>query len=58
MFPGHFAPALHLWHAPAPKKLSGDRNQEFQDQQMAVPIEERIRQLQLQREAGPAVRQR
>lgn len=43
LFPGHFAPAIHLWHLPAPKKLSGDRNQDFLDQQLAVPVDERIR---------------
>ena len=26
LFPGSYAPGVHLWHAPAPKKESGDRN--------------------------------
>jgi hypothetical protein len=45
VFPGHFAPALHLWHPPAPKKQSGDRNQKLLAQQMGIPAEERSRQL-------------
>lgn len=47
LFPGHFAPAIHLWHPPAPKKHSGDRNQVLLDQQLALPVEERIRQLRV-----------
>lgn len=47
VFPGHFAPALHLWHPPATKKFSGDRNQVLLDQQLVLPVEERIRQLRV-----------
>ena len=46
LFPGHYAPAFHLWHPPAPEKQSGDRNQALLDQQMALPVEDRIRRLQ------------
>ncbi len=52
VFPGHFAPALHLWHAPAQKKQSGDRNQKCLDQQMAIPAEERILRLRAVRETA------
>lgn len=51
LFPGHFAPALHLWHPPAAKKSSGDRNQGRLDRQMALPAAARIRAL---RGEGPA----
>ena len=46
LFPGHFAPALHLWHPAAPKKATGDRNQDLLDSRLAVPAVERIRSLQ------------
>lgn len=53
-FPGHFAPALHLWHPPAPKKASGDRNQAMLDRQRAVPVDRRVRDLRGQADgAGP-----
>lgn len=45
VYPGGFAPALHLWHAPADKKRTGDRNQKLQDERLSVPVEDRIREL-------------
>jgi len=38
-------PTIHLWHPSAPKKASGHRNQQQQDEKLAVPAEERIRRL-------------
>jgi glycosyltransferase involved in cell wall biosynthesis len=45
VYPGGYAPALHLWHAPADKKRTGDRNQKLQDERLSVPVEDRIREL-------------
>ncbi len=42
---GGWLPVLHVWHAPAPKKESGDRNRELHERTMAVPAAERIRRL-------------
>ena len=52
VFRGGFMPALHLWHALAPKKASGHRNQELLDRELAIPPAERIRQSRSL--AGPA----
>ncbi|WP_182864982.1 glycosyltransferase family 2 protein [Stieleria mannarensis] len=50
---GGTLPVVHLWHPPAPKKASGDRNREHHDQTMAVPAEQRIRQLHSERQERP-----
>jgi hypothetical protein len=42
---GGWLPTIHLWHPPAPRKVSGHRNQQQQDEKLAVPAEERIRRL-------------
>jgi hypothetical protein len=42
---GGWMPVLHVWHAPAPKKESGDRNRELHERTMAVPAVERIGRL-------------
>lgn len=55
LFPGHFAPALHLWHPPAPKKRSGDRNQAVQDARLSISAEERIRELRVRMGCGDPV---
>lgn len=44
-FRGHYAPAIHLWHPPAQKKESGNRNQVTLDQKRQIPVEHRIRNL-------------
>lgn len=38
-------PLIHLWHAPSPKKATGDRNQRLQDAKLALPAEQRIADL-------------
>jgi hypothetical protein len=45
VFPGAFIPAVHLWHAAAPKKASGDRNNERLREVRALPVEIRIARL-------------
>ncbi len=45
MCEGGFLPLIHLWHSSAPKKASGDRNRELFERLMAVPEQERIKQL-------------
>ena len=50
LFAGSYAPAIHLWHSPAAKKASGDRNAAAFDRITRVPVAERIeylRQVQL-----------
>lgn len=42
VFPGGYAPVLHLWHPPAPKKASGDRNNELMHEQLAISPDVRI----------------
>ncbi|QDV82996.1 galactosyltransferase-related protein [Planctomycetes bacterium TBK1r] len=42
-------PLIHLWHPPAKKKQSGDRNQQLQDQKLSTPAETRIQRLIEQR---------
>ena len=42
---GGFLPVIHLWHPPAAKKASGDRNQTLQDQRMAESPQARIARL-------------
>ncbi|HMP72055.1 MAG TPA: glycosyltransferase [Kiritimatiellia bacterium] len=56
LFRGAFAPALHLWHPPAPKKASGDRNHELLNERRSRAVPERISKLRQNREvqsAGP-----
>jgi hypothetical protein len=48
---GGILPLVHLWHPPAPKKASGDRNLRLSAEVMAQPVEQRIRRLQAL--AGP-----
>ncbi len=42
---GGWLPVIHLWHPPAPKKASGDRNQEQQDYLLSLDPEMRIQRL-------------
>ena len=42
MYPGSFLPAIHLWHAPAPQKQSGHRNNELLRRILAEPTESRV----------------
>lgn len=44
-YPGGYAPLVHLWHAPGPKKASGDRNRQLMDKLRAIPVQERIESL-------------
>lgn len=46
LFPGSYAPGVHLWHAPAPKKESGDRNLDLLLSILKIPVTERINMLQ------------
>jgi len=48
---GGILPLVHLWHPPAPKKASGDRNLRLSAEVMAQPVEQRIRRLRAL--AGP-----
>jgi glycosyltransferase involved in cell wall biosynthesis len=43
--PAAWLPAIHLWHGPAPKKSSGDRNQTLTREICKSPVEERIARL-------------
>lgn len=43
--PGGYAPGLHLWHPPAVKKASGDRNGDLLRQILRVPVSDRIEPL-------------
>ena len=45
LFAGSYAPAIHLWHPPAPKKASGNRNQTLMEELRARPVAERIQAL-------------
>lgn len=45
LYPGGFAPAVHLWHAQSPKKADGDRNDLLVNELRSVSASERIRQL-------------
>lgn len=45
LFAGSYAPAIHLWHPPAPKKASGDRNNALMLQLRSVPAWQRIKSL-------------
>jgi len=38
-------PVLHVWHAAAEKKSSGERNRAFHEARMSAPAEERIARL-------------
>ncbi len=40
-----YLPLVHLWHAPAPKKASGDRNNKLMLQKLQIPRTERIMDL-------------
>ena len=42
---GGLVPLVHLWHAPAPKKASGDRNREYASSVLALSPTERIERL-------------
>ncbi len=42
LYPGGYAPTIHLWHEPAPKKASGDRNMDLYREIMRVPVQKRI----------------
>ncbi|MFG0335019.1 MAG: glycosyltransferase [Maioricimonas sp. JB049] len=46
MIGGGWMPVIHLWHPPAPRKASGDRNRQLTHAKMAIPAKERIRRLQ------------
>jgi hypothetical protein len=39
---GGWLPIVHLWHPAAPKKASGERNQQLQDARLKVPASDRI----------------
>ena len=45
---GGWLPLLHLWHSPASKKKSGDRNRLLHTQKMRVPRLERINRLKME----------
>lgn len=45
MIDAGYLPVIHLWHPPAERKESGDRNQELQDQRLAEPASARIERL-------------
>lgn len=45
LFKGAYAPAVHLWHPPAPKKASGDRNTSLLSEMRRVPPRDRISEL-------------
>lgn len=49
LFQGGYAPGIHLWHSSAPKKMSGDRNQELMMRKLEISPEERIKLLQRKR---------
>jgi peptidoglycan/LPS O-acetylase OafA/YrhL len=54
---GGFLPILHLWHPPAPKKASGDRNLSLHRQRLAESPRTRIERLTAQQHGlttGPA----
>lgn len=42
---GGWLPVVHLWHAAAPKKASGDRNLDVQRARLAMPARQRARTL-------------
>jgi len=42
---GGWMPILHAWHAPAAKKVDGDRNRDLHERIMAVPVLVRIQRL-------------
>lgn len=42
LYPGGYAPLIHLWHAPGEKKASGDRNRELMDRLRSIPVWQRI----------------
>ena len=46
---GGWLPIIHLWHPAAPKKETGDRNQQLQDERLSMPAEDRIAELVSQR---------
>jgi len=48
VYPGAYAPAIHLWHEPAPKKASGDRNMDLYREIIRVPVQTRIEELRAQ----------
>jgi hypothetical protein len=45
LFSGNYASAVHLWHSPAQKKASGDRNNLIMSQKRALSPQERIIEL-------------
>lgn len=45
VFMGGFMPAIHLWHPPALRKASNERNRDMTDALRSVPSHERITQL-------------
>lgn len=45
LFRGGFMPAVHLWHSPAAKKLSGNRNEEKLANSRKIPPSSRIQRL-------------
>ena len=47
-----YLPAVHLWHAPAPKKESGDRNLEQYRLKMSIPTSTRIQDQRVARESS------
>jgi len=57
LYPGSYAPSIHLWHAPSPKKADGDRNNRILAEKRALSPAQRIEllrgQLSKREEAYP-----
>lgn len=45
MYPGSFAPGIHLWHPSAPQKASGHRNNELMAAKLQASVTDRIHAL-------------
>jgi GT2 family glycosyltransferase len=45
VFRGAWMPAIHLWHPPAPSKITGDRNSALMADKGAIPPLQRIEAL-------------
>lgn len=45
MYPGSFAPGIHLWHPSAPQKASGHRNNELMAAKLQASVTDRIHSL-------------
>jgi hypothetical protein len=45
LFRGGYLPVIHLWHTTAPKKRSGERNNDLLLERLRLPVQTRIEQL-------------